>query len=466
MGQTRALAIVALLTLLFQLGGAADSSADQPTPAEDPQETTAEGDEASQAPAPEAAGETREAPPPKSPDPITAASWGESVGFAPDLDGAPGAGSEISAANLEEWERFVPEGVAKLVESFALRLPISDYQPVHPSRGYIKATNRYRGEPTLLPDHTDARAQGIENYTAGLPFPQPQSGREIAYNYVLAYRGDDGTYHYGVYWISADRGVTRWEEWRWEFIRRAQFRTDLDPIPAFPNMEEDEIAGMSLSYAVSPQDKRGYASLYHGKVVPEDISAWVYLPPTRRVMQVVVGTKGDAWNSTDLLYEDIGGYTGHPEWMEWKLLEKRTILAPVHAEIPHGKQALREAFDFNTWPHWNLRAKWEPRPVYVVEARPRLTDYPYSRMLVYFDAETFFIPVKVAWDRQGRLWKVLINASNASPDMDTQPLQVGTALAVDLLSRHATAFPAYDFRANVGHQPSDFTVTRLRRLGR
>ena len=64
------------------------------------------------------------------------------------------------------------------------------------------------------------------------------------------------------------------------------------------------------------------------------------------------------------------------------------------------------------------------------------------------------------------MWKVLINASNASPDMDTQPLQIGTALVVDLLARHATAFPAYNFRSNVGHQPSAFTPSRLRRMGR
>lgn len=405
------------------------------------------------------------APAAPGPAPITAETWTRAVGFAPDLADAPPAGTVVDAQSLAAWRRSVPQGVDLLVEKYALTLPVRAYEPVHPSRGYIAATNRYRGEPRLIPD-AGPREQGLEGYTAGLPFPQPQSGRELAYDYALAYRGDDGTYHYGVFWISAKKGVERWEEWRWEFIRRVQFRTDLEPIPKYEELAAQGVAGVALTYALSPQDKRGYASLYRGKTDPEDIAAFIYLPPTRRVLKVAIGTRGDAWNSTDLLYEDVGGYTGHPEWMAWKLLEKTTVLAPVHAELPHGKQALEQVFDFKTWPHWNLRAKWEPRPVYVVEATPRFDDYPYSRMLLYFDAETFFIPVKLAWDKQGRLWKVIINASNASPDMDTQPLQIGTALVVDLLSEHATAFPAYGYEANVGHDPRDFTEARLRKMGR
>jgi len=359
----------------------------------------------------------------------------------------------------------VPVGIDVLVDKYDLKLTVAGYEPIHPSKGYIAATVKYLGQPKIKPN-TDPRKLAIEGYTAGLPFPNPQTGEEVAYNYHFAYFGDDGGYHYGVYWVSAKTGVERWEEWEWKYITRAQFRTDLEPIPVIPELAAEGVAYRSMTWAVEPQDKRGFAALYSRMVEPKDQQGWIYLPPTRRTLRMSFGTRGDAWNSTDMLYEDVRGFMGYPEWMNWKLLRKETILAPMHAGIPHGKDALKTAFDFKTRPYWNIKSKWEPRPVYVVEATPRMDDYPYSKMLFYFDAETFYIPVKVAYDKKGEMWKVLINAFNASKDMDTQPPQIGTALVVDLQSEHATAFPAYDFYVNKGIDPDFFTLTNLKKMGK
>ncbi len=399
-------------------------------------------------------------------EPITAESWGRQVGFAPDLQGAPPAGTRIAKGNLAEWARWVPQGVDRLVERYALVIPVVDYEAVHPSRGYLAQTNAHAGKARLQPATGDPRVRTLEGYEGGLPFPDPKTGLEVAYNHALAYRGDDGSYQYGVFWISAASGVERWEEWRWEFILRTKWRTDIEPLPRIPELADEDIVHVSLTHATAPHDKRGFAALYRAYEDPRDGQGWVYLPPTRRTLRMSFGTRGDAWNSTDLLHEDVGGYAGHPEWMNWRIVGKQTVLAPVHAGLPHGKAALQEVFDFKSWPHWNLKAKWEPRPMYVVEATPRLPDYPYSRMTLYFDAETFAIPVKVAYDRKGELWKVVIGASNASPDMDEKPLQIGTALVVDFQAEHATAFPAYGHESNVGHQPQQFTQARLSKMSR
>ncbi len=402
---------------------------------------------------------------PKKDKPITGANWGERVGFKPDLSGAPKAGVTINENNLEKYKKWVPEGVETLVEKYKLRMRVKDYQPIRPSDGYIAATNRHLGDPKIIPNK-DPRTLAIENYTAGLPFPDPKTGEEVAYNYHFSYQGDDGGFHYGVYWIDANSGVERWEEWQWEYITRVQFRTDIEPIPAIPDLAEEGIAYRSITWAVAPQDKRGFAALYSRMVEPLDQQGWIYLPPTRRTMRMTFGTRGDAWNNTDLLYEDVRGYMGYPEWMNWELKGKVTMLAPMHSGITTGREALRQAFDFNTWPHWNLNAQWEPRPLYVVEATPRLPDYPYSRQTFYFCAESYLIPMKAAYDQKGELWKVVINAYNESPDPTSKPPGVGTALVVDLQAEHATAFPAYGVRSNVGLDPSRFTLTNLRRMGR
>jgi len=246
---------------------------------------------------------------------------------------------------------------------------------------------------------------------------------------------------------------------------RTRHRTDVAPIPTLDAFGDD-VAGRSMTWATFPQDKRGFAALYSRFDDPRDVQGFLYVPTMRRVMRYAFGTRGDQWNGTDLLYEDVRGYNGYPEWMDWKLLRTQTMLAPVHSGLLAGKSERDKSFDWDTWPHWNPRMQWEPRPVFVLEVTPRLADYPYSRMILYVDAETYGVVFKEMFDKKGARWKVMLNAASDSPDMDRYPLRIGTALVVDLQAEHATVFPAYDVESNVGYDPSFFTEPNLRKMGK
>jgi hypothetical protein len=405
---------------------------------------------------------------------ITAANWTQAVGFAPDLAQYPEfkPGEALDSSNWSRVEKWVPAGLRVLVEKYKLVLTCAPYQSVHPSLGYVKATEANRGKARVDWAQKDPRTGALSGYQGGLPFPRPfdepdpaRAGRLIAYNNQHAYAGDDGGFHYGVFWVSAKSGVERSEEWRWRYITRTRHRTDVEPIPSLSGFDDD-VASRSMTWAVYPQDKRGFAALYTRFQDPRDVQGWIYLPTMRRVLRATFGTRGDAWNSTDLLYEDVRGYNGYAEWMEWRLVERRTMLAPVHSGLVAGKEKRDAAFDFDAWPHWNPRMQWEPRPVYVLEATPRFPDYPYSRMTFYVDAETSGIVFKEMYDKKGQLWKVLLNASSDSPDLDRFPLRIGTALVVDLQAEHATVFPAYKVEANVGHDPDFFSESNLRKMGK
>jgi hypothetical protein len=400
-------------------------------------------------------------------DKVTKENWTKTCGFEPDL-ATPGfkPGMEIDKNNWSKTKALIPKGLETLITKYALKLYTREYERVHPSKGYIKATNKYRGQPQIITTAKTPRDMGMKGYTAGLPFPNPKNGLEVAWNYQYSYNGDDGTFHYGVYWISAKTGVERWEEWVWEYIIRTINRTDRKPKPAFKALKEKGIQYTSMTYAIQPYDKRGFGALYSRYVEPKDQEGWVYVPTMRRVLRNTFGSRGDAWNSTDMLYEDVRGFMGYPEWMDWKILEKTTVLCSVHAGIPLGKEARDKVFDFKTWPHWNPKMKWEPRPVYVLEVTPKFTDYPYSKMIMYVDAETYYINMKEAYDKKGRLWKMQINAYNDSKNMNLYPLGIGTSLIIDLQSEHATAFPSYNFKANVGLKPSKFKVSTLRKMGK
>ena len=406
---------------------------------------------------------------------ITSDNWTEKAGFAPNLAEYPNykPGKTIKASNLKNFEKWVPKGLAVLISKYKLKLKTAPYEATHPSTGYIEATNKYAGQPKIDFSKKKPRELAFSGYTAGLPFPAPhnekdpmKAGRMIAYNYIYNYMGDDGGFHYGVYWISAKSGIEKTEEWRWRYITRTINRTDIDPKPAIAEYQKDNIAYRSMTWAVYPQDKRGFAALYSRYVEPKDQQGWLYIPTMRRVMRYAFGTRGEAWNNTDMLYEDVRGYMGYPEWMEWKLLGKETMMAPMHSGMESGKSARDKNFDFENWPHWNPKMKWEPRPVYKVEVTPRIPDYPYAKMIMYIDAETYFIVFKEAYDKKGELWKVILNGFNASPDMDEMPLGIGTSMTIDLKAEHASVFPSYETEANVGYDPGFFTETNLRKMGK
>ncbi|NOZ02033.1 MAG: DUF1329 domain-containing protein [Deltaproteobacteria bacterium] len=397
---------------------------------------------------------------------ITKDNWTKLVGFAPEIPPGYKTGVKIDKSNWTQYKKYIPDGLALLIKKYAMKLWTTKYRPVHPSLGYIKATNKYHRDVSYWDTGKDARTRGIKGYTAGLPFPNPQNGLEVAYDYHYAYNGDDGGFHYGVYWVDAHSGVERSEEWRWLYIIRAMNRTDIPPLPNIPMFEKKDIMYASMTWAIEPYDKAGFGALYYRYQQPKDQMGWIYIPTMRRTMKATFGTRGDAWNSTDMLYEDVRGYMGYPEWMHWKLKAKKTILAPTHSGIRAGKKYRDKTFDFKNFPHWNFKAKWEPRPVYEVEVTPKFKDYPYSKMIIYFDAETFYIPLKIAYDKKGQLWKVLINAFNASPNMDKYPLGIGTSLVIDIQAEHATVFPSYNFKADQGLRPGKFTLTNLRKMAK
>jgi len=153
---------------------------------------------------------------------------------------------------------------------------------------------------------------------------------------------------------------------------------------------------------------------------------------------------------------------GDAEWMNWKIVKKATLLAPMHSKIQLGRQFVNQTYDFDTPPHWNFKAKYEPRPMYVVEAIPKFRQYPYSKMVFYIDAESYYIIYKEAYDKKGQLWKVFINAWNDSKDETRFPPDIGTSLTIDLQAEHASAMPWFSSKINVGLKPAQFSLAQLR----
>lgn len=400
------------------------------------------------------------------PESLDATTWTLAVGFEPDLPGTPESGTVVGAANVEEYRACIPDSLATLVRDHGLSLDVAAYRSIHPSRGYMEATRAAWGRARAVETRGSIRTRGIEGYAGGLPFPRPKTGLEAVWDQFFAYQGDDGWVRFRAYWISASRGVERTEDWSWSYIVRGLDRTDLDPRPHLPDLEARGIRYVSLAACEAPDDKAGTLALMVRHDEPVDQRGFLWVPALRRALKMVFGAPGVPWNASDMLFEDIRGLSGHPEWWDWTLVGTRTILAPMHAGVRIGPGETEKAVDFGSAPHWNPRIQWEPRPVYVVEGRPRFWTSLYGRVVLYVDAETFLVPLKEGHGRDGSLRKVVLHAFNASPDEDSEPPPLALALAVDLRRDHATLFATWETRANVGLRAADFSQAALLRMGR
>jgi hypothetical protein len=92
---------------------------------------------------------------------ITSDNWTEMVGFEPDTEALKiKKGTKISKDNVAEYAKWLPPSMKMWIEKYSLKLKVRDYEPIHPSEGYIEATNKYRGQPRIIEIGKEYRKRG------------------------------------------------------------------------------------------------------------------------------------------------------------------------------------------------------------------------------------------------------------------------------------------------------------------
>ncbi len=147
------------------------------------------------------------------------------------------AGKKIDTSNIDQVAQFLPDQIVQLYknpkkwgapEKDGLFFSITPYQQVTETTGVIAATKKYA--PTVK-----VNAEGdIINYAdiAGVPFPNPKTGLEIAWNFDFNTHGDSN--HYArkgpviAPGVSIER-TTHQDQWELYWIHR----TDVAPLPAY-----------------------------------------------------------------------------------------------------------------------------------------------------------------------------------------------------------------------------------------
>ena len=368
----------------------------------------------------------------------------------------------VTPANAAQHEGQLTAGHLAVLKAYP------DYKlVVYPS--HRSASNPQRVYDATRKNATSARlvsgGNGIAGAIGGVPFPIPQSGLEVVWNFLTRYRG-----------IAAGRHIDQAAVERGGGYQLVKFEDDFlfnytRPDMTAAELEKDNTLIFFKQAVIAPARLAGTILLAQETMdqVKEPRRAWVYNPGRRRVTRAPnvaydnPGTAADGQRTSD----QFDMYNGAPDRYQWTVVGKREVLVPYNSYKLHSDK-IKNA-DILKPLHINQDlARYELHRVWVVDAKLKpATSHLYSRRTFYIDEDSWQILAADHYDGRGQIWRVseahCINYYDAQVFWSTLEvhidLQNGRYLVIGLDNENEM----YDF--NLKRTPADYTPDSLRRDG-
>ncbi|MCP4715594.1 MAG: DUF1329 domain-containing protein, partial [Deltaproteobacteria bacterium] len=283
-------------------------------------------------------------------------------------------GKKIDAANLDQVKDYLHEAVYKATKdpqifgSKSLWFTVAPYRPYTVSKGIVAATKQYSPASKL---DEDEMLTGYGD-VAGYPFPQPESGIEMAWNFAGNTRGDSHREY-----VHGPVVNCRTKNERQAGMHRAELfwvgRTDLAPLPRIPKKDNPRgIARGWFQRQTAPVDFVDTAILelqYLDHKRQEDL--WVYTVMFRRIRRYSASQRTDSIDGTDMIYDDQDGWYTHVNRNTYNYKGRGEFLVARHQDAGQLQQIKGQGF-------WNGIQR-ERVNHWVVEVKNRDDNYIYNK---------------------------------------------------------------------------------------
>lgn len=345
----------------------------------------------------------------------------------------------------------------------------------------------------------------------GFPFPNvdpndPKAANKIMYNHQVArFQIDDVYWFLAIKWATPngfDRSVEFGAYATWYIGRHSG-----------PTKNPDETYLKDLIFGVAPYDVVGVSTLEYWFTDPEKWqSIWVFVPTIRRVRRVTASNSGEGLFGAIIARDDVYGWGGKIQYMNWKLIGVQDILVPIapsgiekamvagppapkklpsddsnigsKGEIPAGQVARitwspeeRITHGFET-PGWKGKP-WAPtnlllakRKCWVVEATPKDPYYAYGRRVLYVGQSEYWAYWTTLYDRAGEYWKTIMwmDKMAYTPGRDMTVRHPYWGLGEDVRQNRGSMFDVqskgYYTEYELGFPDSTYTSSNLAALGK
>ena len=343
------------------------------------------------------------------------------------------AGKKIDKTNIDQVSEYIPESfvsVYKNPEKWGAPIDnsyfmIKAYAQFVDTKGMIDATKKYS---PLVKMNADG---WIENYSdlAGVPFPAPKTGQELAWNFDFNSHGDSNHYNNKGPVITPGQSVersTQTERWELYYIHRV----DVQPLPKYEKNKKGIHRGM-FQHMYKPPESNNTRFFNLRYIDPEaSDDGYMYYAPFRRVRRISVGQRTDTIDGSDFIYDDEYGWDGHIQRNTYKLIGRKDLLCSRRTDVTKFERISGQAVPSNI-----VRERIN---TYVVEIKSKDPNYIYSKRVWYLDPETYLVTWTEIYDDLGKFWKgfEVLNTEFPTKQGGTKILPSGY-ITIDFQRTHA-----------------------------
>jgi hypothetical protein len=374
----------------------------------------------------------------------------------------------ITAENYKEHAENLSEGQVGLFEKYP------HYKIyVYPSHRDFGFQERMIKKAQWNATHTELvnNGEGLQNYNGGIPFPIPQSDREVLWNmrgtscassYRVAYDG------YGVF-SNGERAHDAVD-----FVQSMPYNRPSDPDTGVTEAERGDRAVWTITERLAPPRTKGQITIVSGPLDYKENkrNAWQYRPDTRRVRKApAIGYDNPDGPGGMQTIDDHKGFNGAFDRFTYKLLGKKEIYVPYH-NYKFNDDRIGNLDDRLTTNFLNPEfVRFEKHRVWVVEANlAEGKRHAYKKRRWYIDEDSWNPVMSENFDGRGNLWRVGYFLSDYEPQIECY--QKTAQVFMDLsaggyVSNFITiGRPEADFTPEPYLDKDAFTPANLRKLAK
>ncbi len=311
------------------------------------------------------------------------------------------AGKKITKENIDQIKEFLHEGVYIAMtqpEKFGAETiwcEVVPYRQYPTSKGKIAATMKYAPTSKLEENGMIAGYGQV----AGIPFPQPKTGLEMAWNFDGNTRGDASREkQWGNVIDCRSRNERETIQYRWELYWIGRY--DVEPIPAFSKKKNPRgIARSFFQRHAAPADFVDTTMIEIKYINPKRLEdLWVYTAMFRRIRRYASTQRSDTIDGTDMIYDDHDGWYTSIIHNTYSAKGRADLLVARHQDRDKLERIKGQGF-------WS-GVQRERVNHWVVEVKNKNKNYVYSKQIWYLDPETWQMNFKTMYNRQGEFWKM------------------------------------------------------------
>ncbi len=338
-------------------------------------------------------------------------------------------GQKITPANIDEVKDLLPGPLYDLLNTpekwGEYWFEIVPYREMEHTEGEIRYTKE--GRCSIGPD------EGLVNYVSGFPFPTPQTGLEVAYNFDSVHWGDNFIDHTLMQIADGRRKYNRHvgvDEYQTYFTGRR----DVPPEPAFDPNPNDQYHAYHAAYFEPPALKGTRALTIKWNDRTRDYGSWEFSSSTRRVLRRSTAQRQTHIGPSDFTYDDQAGYNWVINAQTYKLVGRKELLMPRNQDPEQLEQNDVEGFCYVSG-HQRERIN-----TYELECINKDPNYIYSKQIWYVDPESWTLLYALKYDRQGKLWKLsdLATQTIKSTYKGIPALRIANQTIIDVQRMHGT----------------------------